>query len=80
MTSEAPFAPLAEYVAAQSCPTCKARPGEPCVMRIGTRKYREYHLPRYDRGRAHYQRDFKNAPWPEDREPGKCYSTIGGAE
>lgn len=34
------------------------------------------HSQRYKAGIAHHLRDIGKAPWPEDREPGKCYGTI----
>lgn len=34
------------------------------------------HAARSDAGRRHYYQDVGNAPWPEDREPGKRYDTI----
>jgi hypothetical protein len=34
------------------------------------------HGTRQDAGHRHYLRDLGKAPWPEAREPGRCYSTI----
>lgn len=35
------------------------------------------HTTRQDAGNRHYQRDIGAAPWPEDREPGRRYDTLG---
>jgi hypothetical protein len=35
------------------------------------------HATRQDAGIRHYQRDVGNAPWSEDREPGRRYDTLG---
>lgn len=37
------------------------------------------HATRQDAGRRHYERDLAAAPWPEDREPGRRYDTLGQA-
>ncbi len=37
------------------------------------------HAARTDAGRRHYRRDVGNAPWSEDREPGRRYDTLGDA-
>ena len=34
------------------------------------------HVRRYNAGVAHRDRDIGNAPWTEDREPGRSYGTI----
>lgn len=34
------------------------------------------HKTRQQTGVRHKQRDIGNAPWPEDREPGKRYDTL----
>ncbi|MFJ7019669.1 hypothetical protein ACIQUW_15075 [Streptomyces sp. NPDC101117] len=34
------------------------------------------HKTRQQAGAAHKRRDIGNAPWPEDREPGKRYDTL----
>lgn len=64
------FATMDEYTAAQKCPQCGASPGQPCDGR------KRFHAKRQDAGNRHYQRDVGNAPWPEDREPGRSYSTL----
>ncbi|MEV6179895.1 hypothetical protein [Streptomyces sp. NPDC052015] len=35
------------------------------------------HVQRVDAGSRHYDRDVQAAPWPEDREPGRRYDTLG---
>lgn len=35
------------------------------------------HAQRFDAGSRHYDRDVQKAPWPEDREPGRRYDTLG---
>jgi len=37
------------------------------------------HSTRQDAGCRHYQRDLEQAPWTEDREPGRRYDTLGAA-
>ncbi|WP_330342597.1 zinc finger domain-containing protein [Streptomyces sp. NBC_00557] len=37
------------------------------------------HAARIDAGSRHYDRDVQRAPWPEDREPGRRYDTLGQA-
>ncbi|QLJ06820.1 hypothetical protein HZZ00_37975 (plasmid) [Streptomyces sp. NEAU-sy36] len=37
------------------------------------------HAARQDAGRRHRDRDEMKAPWPEDREPGRRYDTLGPA-
>ncbi|WP_031227356.1 hypothetical protein [Streptomyces roseochromogenus] len=37
------------------------------------------HVTRGDAGNRHYGRDLAAAPWPEDREPGRRYDTLGRA-
>lgn len=39
----------------------------------------ETHAARHAAGRRHYRRDVSNAPWPEDRIPGRRYDTLGDA-
>jgi hypothetical protein len=34
------------------------------------------HKARQEAGARHKRRDLVNAPWPEDREPGKRYDTL----
>ncbi|MEU3435454.1 hypothetical protein [Streptomyces sp. NPDC006863] len=34
------------------------------------------HKTRQQAGASHKRRDIGNAPWPEDREPGKRYDTL----
>lgn len=68
------FASLEEYTLARPCPTCKAPRWTPCEAPRKTPGVS--HVRRSDAGSRHYRRDFGNAPWPEDMEPGKCYSTI----
>lgn len=34
------------------------------------------HKARQQAGARHYRRDVGNAPWPEDREPGRRYDTL----
>lgn len=86
MTLEA-FSPLITYVLAHRCPTCKAKPWNECNAPRKIAKanryppgsikpYNRQHITRIKLGNAHYLRDVGNAPWPEERRPGKCYSTI----
>jgi hypothetical protein len=35
------------------------------------------HAARVDAGRRHQDRDVVAAPWPEDREAGRRYDTLG---
>ena len=35
------------------------------------------HVTRVDAGSRHQDRDIASAPWPEDREPGRRYDTLG---
>jgi hypothetical protein len=67
------------YTLANRCPTCKAAPGVDCNApnraRRQTRLLRQ-HLTRQDAGARHHSRDVGAAPWPEDREPGRCYCTL----
>lgn len=35
------------------------------------------HATRVSAGSRHYDRDVGAAPWPEDREPGRRYDTLG---
>ena len=35
-----------------------------------------FHARRRTMGRRHYIWDIEHAPWPDDREPGRCYCTI----
>lgn len=35
------------------------------------------HVRRVDAGSRHLDRDVSAAPWPEDREPGRRYDTLG---
>jgi len=76
------FRPLIDYVLARRCPTCKAPVGTYCDVRASkgliTSAASRCHAPRIDRGLVHYHRDVVKAPWPEEREPGRCYSTLPG--
>lgn len=36
------------------------------------------HKTRQQAGARHYRRDVGNAPWADQREPGKRYDTLGG--
>ena len=36
----------------------------------------QLHKTRQQAGATHKRRDIGNAPWPEDREPGKRYDTL----
>jgi len=56
-----------------ACPTCRAARGEPCVIRS---KHRHWHAPRVRRPARAHNRDLGRAPWPEDRIPGRSYSSI----
>lgn len=37
------------------------------------------HARRHDIGTRHYRRDVGNAPWRDEREPGKRYDSLGEA-
>lgn len=79
MTTHRWFPPLSDYVIAQHCATCTAAPWTDCAA---PRKARRHH--RTDRqhsrrqlaGMAHYNSDVSQAPWLEDRVPGRSYGTI----
>jgi hypothetical protein len=61
----------------KSCTVCSAQPGWHCL--IGSpRPEQKFHTRRQDRGMTQYRNDYGKAPWPEEREPGVCYSTIVG--
>lgn len=72
------FAPIEDYIAAQTCPRCHAQPGQQCAGAHSATYARTggSHLPRVDRAIAHYNRDVGNAPWPDEREAARCYSTL----
>ena len=90
-----PWPPLHAYALAHACPTCKAGPGETCdaprknaraapraqasAPLIEHNPIEGMHAARQDAGARHYWRDVGNAPWPEDREPGRRYDTLGPA-
>ncbi len=59
------FRPLADYVRARPCPDCSAPPGTDCQ-----------HPRRAALAVSHLLRDGTDAPPPELREPGRCYSTL----
>ncbi|CAK7288637.1 hypothetical protein [Streptomyces misionensis] len=93
------FPPLHVYALAHRCPTCGAKPDEPCDAprkaasaaemdaireQVGqspleTDPLQLMHRTRQDAGIRHYDRDVRKAPWPEDREPGRRYDTLGPA-
>lgn len=81
-----PWPPLHAYALTHRCPTCRAEPGKPCnAPRKNTEATRtkstdpahRLHATRQDLGIRHYNRDIGNAPWTEDREPGRRYDSIG---
>lgn len=68
-----PWPTADQYTIAHRCPTCRAEPGDPCIIRRGQRTF---HCARQDAGMRHYRRDVGRAPWPEDRTPGERYDTL----
>lgn len=44
---------------------------------MGDRQTESMHITRVDVGIRHYYRDVGNAPWSEDREPGRRYDSLG---
>lgn len=68
--------PMEAYTLARRCPRCHADPGEPCNYR-GSRSTMYSHAPRITAGIRHYNRDVGRAPWPEDRESGRRYDSLG---
>lgn len=59
--------------AADRVPRSRARLGVPPVE---ADPLSLMHVTRSDAGYRHYQRDFGNAPWTEDRVPGRRYDTL----
>lgn len=64
------------YALARRCPRCGAEPGEPCTYR-GSTSTVYTHAPRIDGGIRQYTRDVGRAPWPEERERGRRYDSLG---
>lgn len=52
----------------------RARLGQPALE---TDPLHLMHVARVDAGSRHQDRDIAAAPWPEDREPGRRYDTLG---
>lgn len=71
------FRPLETYMQAKTCSTCDAQSGWHCLI-AHPRPGQKFHIRRQDKGAWHLQQDQGNAPWPEEREPDVCYSTIVG--
>lgn len=77
-----PVATMQSYTLAHPCPTCHARPGQPCAA---PRKARaadpahRYHLTRQSAGIRHYTRDVRRAPWPEQRVTGERWDSLPGS-
>jgi hypothetical protein len=73
------FRPLIDYALAHHCSRCKAPAWAYCVAprkASADEPTHRLHARRQDRAIWHYYRDVGNAPWPEAREPGRCYSTV----
>jgi hypothetical protein len=73
------FRPLIDYALAHPCTRCKAPAWAYCVAprkASANALTHRLHARRQDHAIWHYYRDVGNAPWPEAREPGRCYSTI----
>lgn len=84
--SGTPWPGMEEYALVYSCPVCKAEPGTICdaprKQKRAPSTYsvnsgpRALHSSRISLGIARYNKDVGNAPWPEDREPGKRYDSL----
>jgi ribosomal protein S14 len=71
-----PFRPTERYRLAHRCERCGAPPGVRCV--VAGHPNRSAHAKREEAARRHWTRDLAESPWPEEREPGACYSTLPG--
>lgn len=69
------FRPAAEYETDRPCYQCCADAGVPCSRKRSTGMTGTHAL-RLGPAQAHERRDQGKAPWPENREPGVCYSTL----
>lgn len=67
-----------EYDLGRECPVCHAAVGVRCT--VDGHANRPAHARRSDAGDRHWFRDAGETPYPEDREPGRCYSTLPGCE
>jgi len=73
--SDTPWPGHEQYMLAHPCPTCRASIGQPC--NAPNKPRHPWHARRQDAGIRHYNRDIRNAPWPEERVPGHRYDTAG---
>ncbi|MGW3352565.1 hypothetical protein ACWDA3_55530 [Nonomuraea rubra] len=77
--------PPSAYALAHRCPTCKADAGTLCTAPRKTARaartrrdlVEQLHATRQAAGTRHRNRDIGNAPWPDEREPGRRYDTLG---
>lgn len=90
MTKPQWFAPIADYVLSEQCPTCHAPAWQDCnapgKRTIAQKEWAQrgkeidranvQHAARMDRGANHYWRDLGTAPCEENRIPGQVYHTI----
>lgn len=72
----APWPSIDEWADAATCPTCHAGPGSPCVIKRRNSNItgQRWHIARERLNRHNH--DVGAAPWPENRIPGRSYSSI----